>query len=240
MRKKKYATLKNEEWLNDAKKIVLGKEGEEKHSETEPVVYAEKTDFGGCFKRNLRYIRKVIEKCTEFFQDNRCCEELMPESEKDDSESILIDVGIGEKTIKDYLWENKKYYATLISNTFDMCIIREGFDNRYNPDSLVEKWKYNIEITGFCYLRDKLSEITADTMTDAFEVLDFILDFLKENGVSRLFCENDMVTVSGENRNYFENGRKFSDGEVCEVEKYPLFIFEELYAQGRLAEMEKK
>lgn len=132
--------------------------------------------------------------------------------------------------------ESKSSYFSSLLNLTD-SLIASGQFRHEDAEQLVQRWEYAFTI-GKC---DGLSHELA-LLRDNEDVkaqLSGLMQLFNHFGLKKLDIQNS-ITVSPENRLYFDNGTQFPDGTVCAIARWPWLYKEKVYYRGMLCKLENE
>ncbi len=132
----------------------------------------------------------------------------------------------------------KDYFSSLLDHIADICESSTSKSEKLFPDRILNKWNSAMKVGECKGLLQKIeTAYEQDKPENDVQKLQIILNILYEMGLKKLEFPDRTVTVSVENRGYFENGNMFPDGSICTVE-YNVWTYEdEVYVRGLLGKM---
>lgn len=102
---------------------------------------------------------------------------------------------------------------------------------RESAEILVKKWTNTLSVTKCRELADKFSTLNSITNTDE-EIISIWWDFLTSLGLNQFAAQDEEITLTPENRGFFDNGQLYDDGKRLFINKYPWFLNGELLIRG--------
>lgn len=186
-------------------------------------------------KKEKKYIKLKEEETLEPQDQEFTLTEEEPEGEEEQETPAM--------TLEEELLYKKAYISNLITESDNILEAGGEQNGRETPDTLLASWKYALAQGELENLREVFEETAAETVREEEEnskaLLERWMKRLKEMGVSKVDGDSAEITVSSENRAYYENGGLFTDGCVCEITRYPWNYKGEVYVRGRLKPLEK-
>ena len=151
-----------------------------------------------------------------------------------DPQELIADELAKGKSVIGYLFTMTKYVLNHSSEGVPITLA-----------SVAKKWHNSLDMGGyaqllkdFVYMQKSIENKTAGREDGDYSdnlLLRTWMNYLQKHGLYELYeNEGEKITVTENNRGYYDNGSEFSDGALCRVVNSPVMLNNDLYYTGLL------